>query len=258
MASAVAKSRRSLAACRCWSREAGSAAGWPDGGSGRPTGSFPDPFPMRLQLQLGLALAQDLLALLVLGVEADQDPGAVDLGHLALGGEGLAGLDHGREADPQALDRGRVADPAGDHPGGHGHRVHPVGDHPGQADRLGDLVVPVDRVEVAGGAGVADQVQALDGLGDLGEGVARPHPGRVDPRAHAPLPRGGAVPRDSRVALTVQTGSPASVVISVSRVSSSWRPLAAAAATLPLASSRSPARMGRWYRNSCSPWTTLE
>src|SRR5215208_3624663 len=80
MASAVAKSRRSLAACRCWSREAGSAAGWPDGGSGRPTGSSPDPFPMRLQLQLGLALAQDLLALLVLGVEADQDPVAVDLG----------------------------------------------------------------------------------------------------------------------------------------------------------------------------------
>src|SRR4029453_11231372 len=174
--------------------------------------------PHPLQLQLGLALAQDLLALGVLGVEADPDPGAVDLGDLALGGEGLAGLDHRREADLEPLDGGGVAGPAGDHAGGDPHGVHAVGDHPGQPDRLGDLVAPVDRVEVAGRAGVADQVQALDGLGDLGEGVAGPDPGQVDVGAHAPLPcRGGAVPRDSRVARTVQTGSPASVVISVWR-----------------------------------------
>src|SRR5215207_8459311 len=228
MASAAAKSRRSRAAWRCSRRAAGSSA---------------DPFPMRLQLQLGLALAQDLLALLVLGVEADQDPAAVDLGHLALGGEGLAGLDHGREPDLQSLDRGRVADPAGDHAGGDAH---------------GDLVVPVDRVEVAGGAGVADQVHALDRLGDLGQAVAGPHLGQVDPGAHARPSRGGAVPRDSRVPRTRQTSSPSSVVTSVSRVSSSWRPLAWAAATLPVASSRSPARIGRWWTNSCSPWTTLE
>src|SRR5215207_898431 len=227
MASAAAKSRRSRAAWRCSRRAAGSSA---------------DPFPMRLQLQLGLALAQDLLALLVLGVEADQDPAAVDLGHLALGGEGLAGLDHGREPDLQSLDRGRVADPAGDHAGGDAHGVHAVGDHPGQPDGLGDLVVPVDRVEVAGGAGVADQVHALDRLGDLGEGVAGPHAGQVDPGAHARPSRGGAVPRDSRVPRTRQTGSPSSVLTSVSRVSSSWRPLAWAAATLPVASSRWPAR----------------
>src|SRR5215208_34877 len=136
MASAVAKSRRSLAACRCRSREAGSAGGWPDGGSGRPTGPSPDPFPMRLQLQLGLALAQDLLALLVLGVEADQDPVAVDLGHLALGGKGLAGLDHGREPDPEPLDRGRVAHPAGDHAGGDAHGVHPWAITPGSPTAL--------------------------------------------------------------------------------------------------------------------------
>ena len=70
--------------------------------------------------------------------------------------------------------------------------------------------------------------------------------GQVDPRAHARPSRGGAVPRDSRVPRTRQTSSPSSVVTSVSRVSSSWRPLASAAATLPEASSRSPARMGRW------------
>src|ERR687887_1592890 len=193
------------------------------------------------KLQLGHSLGEHPVALLVLGPEADRDPAAVDLGHLAPGGEGLARLDHRREADPQPLDRRRVARPAGHHPRRDAHRVHAVGDHAGQADRLGDLVVPVDRVEVARGAGVADQVGAFDRLGDLGQGVAGPDAGRVDGGAH-PRSRSGAVPRDSTVPLTVQTGSPSSVVTRVSMVSSSWRPLASTAATLPVASRRSPAR----------------
>ena len=43
-----------------------------------------------------------------------------------------------------------------------GHGEHAVGDHVGQADRRGDALVPVDDVEVAGGAGVADEVRAVD------------------------------------------------------------------------------------------------
>ena len=36
-----------------------------------------------------------------------------------------------------------------------GHRPQAVQDPPGQTNRFGELLVDVDRVEVAGGAGVA-------------------------------------------------------------------------------------------------------
>ena len=42
-----------------------------------------------------------------------------------------------------------------------GHRPQPVQDPPGQADRLGELLVDVDRVEVARGAGVAVGQEAV-------------------------------------------------------------------------------------------------
>ena len=51
-------------------------------------------------------------------------------------------------------------DPVGDEPAGERHGQHAVGDHVGQAHADGEPLVPVDRVEVAGRAGVADQVRA--------------------------------------------------------------------------------------------------
>ena len=55
-------------------------------------------------------------------------------------------------------DRAGIADPVGDDPSASGHGEHAVRDDVGQSDLGGEPLVPVDRVEVAGGAGVADQV----------------------------------------------------------------------------------------------------
>src|SRR3569833_2360713 len=66
----------------------------------------------------------------------------------------------------------RRAGPVGDEPAALGHGEHAVRDHVGQADGLGEVLVPVDRVEVAGRARVLDQVQALDREGARGDLLA--------------------------------------------------------------------------------------
>ena len=58
------------------------------------------------------------------------------------------------------LDDLGAAGPVRDGARGQRHREHAVGDHARQPDRGGDPVGPVDRVEVAARAGVADQVGA--------------------------------------------------------------------------------------------------
>ena len=89
------------------------------------------------------------------------------------------------------------AGPGGHRPAGQRHREHAVRDHAGQADLGGDPVAPVDRVEVAGRARVADQV---------GPG----HPVRLRGQL---VPTSHVSPPPARRAWTrrVTTGSPATV-----------------------------------------------
>src|SRR6185312_7072254 len=95
----------------------------------------------------------------------------------------------------------RVADPVGDDARCGAHGPHAVGDDPRQAHRGGDAIVPVDRVEVAAGAGVPDQAGAVDGDLAAGDLVA-------DGQAHE------SSGRTARVETTVVTGSPSSDAIS--------------------------------------------
>ena len=88
-------------------------------------------------------------------------------------------------------------------------RVHPVRDHSRQPDRRRDPVAPVDRVEVAGRTGVADQV---------GRGVTSERPRLEAPRPGLPARVIDAVRRSRRrdargpsVAYAVATGSPSTV-----------------------------------------------
>ena len=77
----------------------------------------------------------------------------------------LLGEAHAAELDREALQRARVA--AGDRGVGArdlGHRPEAVQDAAGQADRLGELGVDVDRVEVAGGARRSGAVRHLSGV----------------------------------------------------------------------------------------------
>jgi hypothetical protein len=101
-----------------------------------------------------------------------------------------------------------------------------VGDHPGQADRQGDALVLVDRVVVATGLGVADQVGAGDG-----EGL----------RLEAP-----ASPRWTSVAEVEQTRAPDSSVTALTVPRMSLPPIWRRLATVRVAVSTSPATTGRW------------
>src|SRR5688572_14893281 len=66
----------------------------------------------------------------------------------------------------------RTAGPLRDRPAEEREGVHPVGDHAGQADAERDLLVLVDRVVVAAGVGIGDQVGARHGEDLLGQRVA--------------------------------------------------------------------------------------
>ncbi len=80
------------------------------------------------------------------------------------------------EADPIAAHRGRVAaGPPGDQPPGQRHGQHAVRYRGVEADLLGDLVVPVDRVQVARDAGVVHQVLPGQRNDLLGKWVAHLH-----------------------------------------------------------------------------------
>ena len=88
----------------------------------------------------------------------------------------------------------------------------------GQADGRRDALVPVDDVEVAAGAGVPDEVDALQREGPLGDGVADGDGVEGGP-AHAHSP-----PRTTIVDVTVVTGSPACVAISDRVATMEWPP----------------------------------
>src|SRR6476659_6593821 len=145
---------------------------------------------------------------------------------------------HGRlgELRTELHDVPGAAGPGVEGPGGEREGVHPVRDHTGQPDRGGHPVGPVDRVEVAAGAGVADQVGAGDGVGLLGQGVPRLEPGQV---AHEPSPR------CIKVANAVHTCCPAASVTSL-RVPMMSAPLIwRSESTVRVAVRASPSTTGR-------------
>lgn len=108
------------------------------------------------QPQLGLGVADDPPAAL-LAAAFDDGQAAVDRTHLPRHDELLLGQAHAAELHAQALQGLRPA--AGFRVSARdlGHRVEAVQDPPRQPDLLRELLVDVDRVEVAGRPGVADR-----------------------------------------------------------------------------------------------------
>src|SRR5262249_35039001 len=116
-----------------------------------------------------------------------------------------------------------------DVPRGEREGEHAVGDDAGQPHRARHVVVLVDRVLVAAGVGVGDQV----------------FPGDVeDPRlqlaAHQPSPRW------TRVAVPVQTSAPVSSAIRLEVPMMSAPPIWRRLATVKVAVRTSPGTMARW------------
>ena len=99
-------------------------------------------------------------------------PAAEDeLGALAVVGH----RHHGGEPHVVLGDRAGVADPRGDVAAADTHGQHAVCDRGVQAEGLGDLIVPVDRVQVAGNARVIHQVLSGQRVGLLGKLVTHLH-----------------------------------------------------------------------------------
>src|SRR6478672_8442074 len=160
------------------------------------------------------------------GAAHDHVDAAVVVGHHDGLGELRAELD----------DVAGAARPGVEGPGGQREGVHPVRDDARQPHRGGDPVGPVDRVEVAAGAGVADQVGAGDGVGLLRQRGAGLEPGE---RAHAPSPR------CIRVANAVHTCRPSASVTSL-RVPMMSAPLIwRSESTVRVAVRASPSTTGR-------------
>src|SRR5437764_2025438 len=147
---------------------------------------------------------------------------AVELGHEVDAGDAVVGdvADLAAELDQRALLRVRhddgpgearaeveqaagIAEPVGDDAGGDGHGEHAVRDDVGKADFLGERLVPVDRVEVERGAGVADELLTGDPDLDGRELVADVH---------------ASSPRTTSWARVVQSRSPAASVMSARRL----------------------------------------
>jgi hypothetical protein len=79
---------------------------------------------------------------------------------------------HPAELDAQPAQRVRAAGGLGLGARDLGHRPQPVQDPSGQADLLGELLVDVDRVEVPGGARVADGQVAVGRDLEVGQRLA--------------------------------------------------------------------------------------
>src|SRR3954447_16102065 len=128
-----------------------------------------------LEDELGLGVADDRAPVL-LGDGVDDGDAVLDA--IDLPGHRDLALEHPHpaERDAQALERVRAAGRLGLRAGDLGHRPEAVEDLARQPDLLGEVVVDVDRVEVARRTGVADgQVPVRRDL-DRRDLVARAHP----------------------------------------------------------------------------------
>ena len=149
----------------------------------------------------------------------------------------IVGNRHGAcEADGVLLESTGIAEPVGDDASGLSHGEHAMGDDVGQADGLREALIPVDGVEVSGGAGVADEVEP-----GHPEGLGRQR-GADNDVAHDDS---SAVPRATMTVVVVTTCSPASVVRSTRVVRMSLPATARMASMVAVATRASPATMGR-------------
>src|SRR5262249_37215883 len=118
--------------------------------------SRPEPRPRRsADPNLGHGIPNDALTAL-LGFGADDRGIAVDLANGPLDRDLLAEAPHSAELNAELPQRLGAAGGLGVGAGDLGHRPEAMEDAPRQADLLGELLVYVDRVEVARGPGVAD------------------------------------------------------------------------------------------------------
>src|SRR4029079_548255 len=132
-----------------------------------------------LDLQLRLGVADDRAAVL-LGDGVHRRDAALD-GRDAPGHGDLGLWDaHAAERHAEALERVRAARGLGLRPGDLRHRPQAVEDLPREPDLVGEVVVDVDRVEVARRARVADRQVLVGRDRDGRDLVAGLH------RAHAP------------------------------------------------------------------------
>src|SRR5271166_4517815 len=181
-----------------------------------------------------------------------------------LAGDGARDLDHGAlvivghddrrgEPDPEFRHRARIPGPLGEVPARQRHREHAVRDHVRQAHRLGDALVPVDHVEVTGGARVPHQVTPhylVLPRRDLGAclRVVVAGAGHVFPLY---------APRSTRVDRAVQTCSPSTVRTSVTIAIVVMLRTCLIDSIVDCATTTSPACSGRAWVKLCSPCTTM-
>src|SRR3954453_14422225 len=210
--------------------------GWPD--SANPSTTLPsrsswrgESIPSESKNHLGLALADDPAAVLLgLGLDLRHAVGFIRDGR----GDGdlLLGEAHAAELDLEALELPRLADRAGDL----GHRPEAMEDAAGEPDRLGELLVDVDRVEVAGRARVAIRQVTVRGdlqIGDLGH-------------------------RTMLVQVPGHTVSPFWFVERLSKTKNRSPPRSATSLTSTSVAISSPATTGGPHTNSWPPWTMRE
>src|SRR5699024_6396344 len=107
-----------------------------------------------------------------------------------------------------------------------------------QAHLEGEPLIPVDRVEVPGGTGVAHQPRPVHAAGDGQQLGADGRIGGEDPHHSSP--------RTARLDVTVHTWAPPSSVISVRVVTMAIPPRVVMESTCTAVCSRSPATIGRW------------
>src|SRR6478752_3473497 len=174
----------------------------------------------------GLGHAEHLLAL-ARHLERERDQSVGDRLH----GAALGGYDDGAGELRPEVDHLGAAGPLGDRAADEREGVHAVGDHAGEADAARDVLVLVDRVVVAAGVGIGDEVGAGDREGHRLEDVTGPH----------------AAPPDewTRVALPVQTTAPVASVISLVVAMMSAPPIWRRPVTVSVALSSSPTARGR-------------
>src|SRR5437763_1053074 len=217
----------------------------------------PTPLPAARQRRREAAAHGDL-ALLVDGLHLAIDPplavGLVLARHFAHRDDRVAGPDARREADLQAAQAVRadeVRHAAADERG----RQHAVAKHARLARHVRELLVVMDRVEVARGARVAHEVRPAEVLHHDGrELLAFRHVLEVARHAHCTAPSVWM-----RVLRLYAATSPRWLVNSVSVMTKSIFPprlpsFSKTSFVRPRAIKTSPGRIGRRYSNSCSPW----
>src|SRR5699024_5429891 len=172
-------------------------------------------------------------------------------GNVDFGRTGVGNFDGAREAHGVTADFARITNPVGYDINNGSHRPHAVGDYSGQTDFVGEALIPVDGVAIAGRSGVANECGAVDADGALADFLALSE--FIESwSAHA------SSPRIASVETTVATGLPAVSAISQRVVTIAIAARSTIESTCRMVESSSPATMGRWWVKVSSAWTTRE